>query len=476
MKLFRLLKNCKGRVLGNTNAEIMGLYHKDTEVKNGGLFFCLRGTHVDGCDYVKSAVHNGAVAVVTESEIQNLHGVTQFIVKNARESMSQIACEFYGNPASKLKIIGVTGTNGKTTISTMIANVMGFAGKKVGLIGTNGVFIAGKKYNSNMTTPDPIELQYYFSKMVKSKCEYVCMEVSAHALDLCKIDGFKFDISIFTNLSEDHLDYFKTMDRYFEAKAKLFSQKHSKFALINIDNEEGKFLSECININYATYSINEKSSYFASEIKSYENHQKFYFNNDCEFKINMLGKFNVSNALAAISVLKYLKFDYHVIKQAFEQMQSVDGRFNLRVVNGVKVIVDYAHTPDGLENLLNATREVAEDKKLVVVFGCGGNREVQKRAKMGEIATKVADFVIISTDNPRFESRIKIAKDIEKGVVSSNYKIELDRSKAIFEAIKMSKEGDVVVIAGKGSENYIDENGEKTPYSDFAEIEKCRRN
>ena len=217
MKLFKLIKNYRCRVVGNLNVEISGLYHRDTEVKNGGLFFCLRGTRVDGVDYLNSAIRNGAVAIVTEQEIPNLYKVSQIIVKNARDAMSNFSAEFFGNPASKLKIIGVTGTNGKTTTTTMIANVLEFTGKKVALIGTNGVFICGKKYNSEMTTPDPIELHNYFLKMVKARCEYVCMEVSAHALDLLKIEGFKFDVVVFTNLSEDHLDYFKTMERYFAA-------------------------------------------------------------------------------------------------------------------------------------------------------------------------------------------------------------------------------------------------------------------
>lgn len=475
MKLFKLLKNCKCRVLGNMDIEISGLYHKDTEVKDGGLFFCLRGLRIDGTLYIKSAINNGAVAIVTEHEIPNLSKTTQIIVKNAREAMSLLACAFFGNPASKLKIVGVTGTNGKTTITTMIANVLEYAGKKVALIGTNGIFFAGKKYDSGMTTPDPIELQYYFSKMVKSKCEYVCMEVSAHALDLNKVDGFKFDLSIFTNLTEDHLDYFKTMEKYFESKAKLFLQKHTKQALINFDDDCGRLLLECINIPNFAYSINEKSSFFATDIQCNNSQQKFYFNNEYEFKINMAGKFNVSNALAAISALKILGIELHLIKQAFFDMKQIEGRFNLFVINGVKIVIDYAHTPDGLDNLLRASREICDGKKLIVVFGCGGNRETQKRAIMGEISSKMADFVIISTDNPRFESRNDIAKDIEKGMVNSNYLIELDRGMAIKKAIEMAGKKDVVVIAGKGAENYIEENGVKVPYSDFAEIEKFRR-
>lgn len=474
MKLFKLIKNYKCRVVGNSNIEITGLFHKDTEVKTGGLFFCLRGTRVDGSDYIESAIKNGAVAIVVENEIPNLFRVTQIIVKNARDAMSNLACVFFGNPATKLKIIGVTGTNGKTTITTMIANVLQMANKKVALIGTNGVFILGKKIPSEMTTPDPIELQNYFAKMVKLKCEYVCMEVSAHALDLFKLEGFKFEICVFTNLTEDHLDYFKTMENYFLAKSKLFTSKHTKFAILNIDDAYAKILETCINIPYKTYSITNKASYFASEIKFEQGKQRFYFNNCCDMEINMAGRFNVSNALASIAVLKHFEIDTNVIQKAFKTMPKVDGRFNYFLINGVGVVIDYAHTPDGLENLLKATNEFKSGGKLYVVFGCGGNRETQKRSKMGEISSKYADFVIISSDNPRFEPREKIAKEIESGMTNSNYLIELDRSKAIKIAFEMAVAGDILVVAGKGAENYIDENGVKIPYSDYDEIEKFR--
>ena len=224
MKLFSLLKNIKCRIVGNPVVEIKGLYHNDTEVKDGGLFFCLRGTRVDGVNFVKSAIKNGAVAIVVESEISNLVGVCQVVVKDARETMSRLACKFFGNPASKLKIIGVTGTNGKTTITNMLKAVLDYAGHKTAVVGTNGVFFKGFKYETGMTTPDPIELQRYFAMMTKHKIEYVCMEVSAHAIDLKKLCGVEFVACVFTNLTEDHLDYFKNMDNYGAAKMSLFDK------------------------------------------------------------------------------------------------------------------------------------------------------------------------------------------------------------------------------------------------------------
>ena len=264
MKLFTLIKNLNCRVFGNSAVDISGLYHKDIEVKEGGLFFCLRGTKVDGYNFVYSAIKNGAVAIVTEQEIQKISGVTQIVVKNARETMSLIACKFYGNPANKLKLIGVTGTNGKTTITNMLASVIENAGKKVAIVGTNGIIIKGVKYETNMTTPDPIELQKYLAFMVKTHIEYVCIEVSAHAIDLHKIDGIKFEIVIFSNLTEDHLDYFKTMERYFLAKQALFSKKYANFAILNIDDNYSKRLIEGINIPYITYSNTNEADLFCN--------------------------------------------------------------------------------------------------------------------------------------------------------------------------------------------------------------------
>ncbi len=474
MKLFSLIKNLNCRVLGNTVLEISGLYHQDTEVKEGGLFFCLRGTRVDGTNFVKSAVKNGAVAIVSESELSISLGVTQIIVKNAREFMSLLACRFYGNPADKLKIIGVTGTNGKTTVTNLIANSLKFLGSKCAVIGTNGVCFNGKTYDSGMTTPDPIELQKYFSSIAKSKIEYVCMEVSAHAIDLYKIAGFRFNLVIFTNLTEDHLDYFKTMENYFRAKEKLFSKKFSDFAIINADDEYGKRLLDSINLSKLSYAINSEADIIATEIKACGEKQIFNVSGK-KYELSLLGRFNIYNTLACILALQKLEFNAEEIILAIKNLQPVAGRFNTYMVNGTTVVIDYAHTPDGLKNVLTSCRELADNKKVISVFGCGGNRETQKREIMGEISAKNADLTIITSDNPRFESREKIARDIEKGINGGSYIIILDRSEAIKRALEFAEDGDVVLIAGKGAEPYIDENGIKIPYSDKAEIEKYRR-
>lgn len=476
MKLFSLLKNLNYRVLGNLALDITGLYHKDTEVKDGGLFFCLKGTVVDGQAFVMGAIKNGAVAIVSEKEIHGIGGVTQIIVKNARETMSKVACRFYGCPANKLKIIGVTGTNGKTTTTHMLASVIENAGKKVAIVGTNGIIIKGQKIVTNMTTPDPIELQKYFALMLKHHIEYVCMEVSAHAAALSKVDGVRFEAMLFTNLTEDHLDFFKTMDNYFEAKLKLFSTKYTNLAILNKDDGYFEKIKSCINLPYFTYSKTSDADFVADIKKITSKGQEIIINSNLNISLPMLGSFNVSNALLSIAALSKLGFSNEDIKQGLENMKQVDGRFNSYDINGKTVIIDYAHTPDGLKNILVAARELAGNNKLFVVFGCGGNRDALKRPIMGKIASDLCDYVFISNDNPRFENPMSIAKDIAAGITKDNYEIELNRSNAINKAINMAKSDSVVVLAGKGAEDYIEENGVKIPYSDIREVEKFRRN
>lgn len=474
MKLYSLLKNVGHRLFGSSLVDIVGLYHNSKSVEKGGLFFCINGKNFSGKDFANEAVKNGAVAVVTEKEIAGIHGITQIIVKDVRSAMSKVACNFYGNPACKLKIIGVTGTNGKTTTTHMIAGLLESVGKKCAIIGTNGVMFGNEKIETGMTTPDPIELQKIFSQLVKKKIQYVCMEVSAHSIFLNKLDGIKFELMIFTNLTEDHLDFFDTMENYYLAKAKIFTSLHTKMALINIDDTYGKRLFEGIKINKFTYAIDSEADYRASEIKLNNFKQEFCFDNQ-KIYTDFLGKFNIYNLLSAIACLKILGFELSNLQNKISNLKLVPGRFNTIVINKKLFIVDYAHTLDGLENVLKLCKSISIGKKLICIFGCGGNRETQKRSKMGEISSFYADLTIISSDNPRFEDRVKIAKEIEGGVLNHNYKIILDRAEAIKFADKISCEGDVILVAGKGSENYIDEQGVKTYYSDYDEIKKLER-
>lgn len=474
MKLFKLLKGIKSRVLGRVNIEIKSLHFKDYEVEKGGLYFCINGTKEDGSSYAYSAVKNGAVVVVLEKELSGFAGVVQIIVKDVRKTMSLMARNFYGEPDRDLKLIGVTGTNGKTTTTHMISDLLKNLGYSSAVIGTNGVFFNDKIIETGMTTPDPIELYRILKTLSGQGVQYVCMEVSAHALQLKKIEGLIFEVVIFSNLTEDHLDFFDNMNSYFEAKKKLFSKKFAKTALINIDDEYGKILNEGIKLEKKTYSIYNNSDYPAKDL-GVENFEQLFEFQGKVLKSKFLGEFNIYNLLSAIACVDMLNLKIRNIQKMIDDINFVSGRFNSIVIKEKLFIVDYAHTPDGLENVLRLCKSILKNGKLFCLFGCGGDRETQKRPKMAEISSKYANFTIITTDNPRFESRLSIAHDIESGMKNDNYKIILDRSEAIEFADKISNEGDIILIAGKGAENYIDEQGEKKYYRDFDELEKIRK-
>ena len=328
MKLYSLLKNIKCRVYGSMLVDISGLYHNDKEVKNGGLFFCLSGEKFNGHDFVKNAVNNGAVAIVTEEEFFGLKNITQVIVNNVRKTMSLIACNFYNNPTKKLKIIGVTGTNGKTTTSFMLAGLIESVGKKCAVIGTNGVHYLGKVIDTGMTTPDPINLQKIFSILVKNKIEYVCMEVSAHAIYLKKLEGIIFESMIFTNLTEDHLDFFKTMENYFEAKRGIFKKQYIRNAIINIDDFYGLQLQKSINVSNFTYAIENDAMFKACNLGFAGNKQEFLFNNQ-KLQTNFIGKFNIYNLTAAIACLIILDLAQNInLQNSIDLLKPVAGRFN----------------------------------------------------------------------------------------------------------------------------------------------------
>ena len=475
MKLFSLIKNLKCRTLGNLNIDISGLYHNDKFVQPNGLFFCINGTKENGEIFVESAVQKGAVAVVSNHEIKGI-SVAQIIVSDTRHAMSIIASNFYGNAAKSLKIVGVTGTNGKTSITYILKSMFDELKIRSALIGTNGVFYEYKFIETGMTTPDPIELHKIFLTLKRRGIKYVFMEVSAHALDLKKVDGIVFDAMIFTNLTEDHLDYFGSIENYFKAKQKAFLSNQTRLSILNVDDSFGKLLLSGIKTKTITYSTNSKSDCFAENILVKNLKQNFQIDG-INFTSNLLGDFNVSNILSCVCYMKNLGYSLQKIAGLIENVPPVPGRFNSYDINGRMFIVDYAHTPDGIENVLKLCLKLKiSDKKLISLFGCGGNRETQKREIMGEISANLADFSIITSDNPRYETREKIASDIVQGIKTSNYIVILDRVAAINYAYKISSPGDIVLIAGKGEENYIDELGKKIPYSDKNEVLKLREN
>lgn len=477
MLLKDLLKNidCDIYYNGNENIDITGLTHESSKVKDKNIFICLRGVNFDGQNYVYDAISNGARVIASEKQLSLPDGVSNLVVKDTRKFMALLASNFYGNPSKYMKIVSVTGTNGKTTTTYMIESICKSAGFKTGIIGTNGVFVDGQKFETNMTTPDPIDLQNILHIMKNKGVEIVAMEMSAHALELQKNSGVMSDIAVFTNLTQDHLDYFKTMENYGKAKKKLFTEKASRFAVINVDDEFSDNLINDIKIPYVTTSINRECDFFANSIKNENNGQSYILshkNEDTKININLDGRFNVQNSLGAIAVAKRLGITNDKICEGLKNLKAVPGRFNSFNIGGKKFIVDYAHTPDGLENILNATRQILNnDGKLISIFGCGGNRDALKRPIMGEISSRLADITIITSDNPRFEYPLDIIGQIEKGIDKGNeYYIEPDRRKAIKLGFNIAKTNDIIVVSGKGAEDYMDKCGKKTHFSDSEEI------
>ena len=468
------------QIFGDKNQEISGLYHNSKEVQKNGVFFALEGTNVDGLMFADEAVDNGARVVFSSTKMKEREGVTNVVVKDTREAMSLFASSYYDNPSLDMFVIGVTGTNGKTTSTFMLSSIFKEAGKTVGVIGTNGIYINGKHYPSNFTTPDPILLQETLAKMRANGVGVVVMEVSAHALELSKIRGVTTDIALFTNLTQDHLDFFGTMERYGNAKRKFFEPEFSSFGVINLDDDFGRELFENVKIPSLTYSRNleqknlREADIFVLEEKHNTTNTTFKIaspKGEQVFTINLAGGFNVSNALGAISAGILAGIPLPTIAKGLNRLEKVEGRFNTYDVGGVRVIIDFAHTPDGLENILKETRKITSGE-VYSVFGCGGNRDSSKRPIMGNISSRLADYTIITSDNPRYEHPDEIAREIEQGMdIGALHSVILDRENAIKLAISMAKKGDSVVIAGKGAEDYIDMLGVKTHYSDAEVVE-----
>ncbi len=435
----------------------------------GSLYVAIEGRTHDGHDYIKEAIYNGAVAVVAESYIEDIE-IPFFIVSDSRKAYALMCKNFFDNPQRELKIIGITGTNGKTTVSYIIDAILKRSGYKTGVIGTLKYIVGDEEQDANLTTPDPFELYGLLRKMADNGVNYVTMEISAHALYLSKIYGLKTAVSIFTNLSQDHLDFFETMDEYKKAKKILFSPEFTGVAVINADDPAGQEIirdTECLKLSYG---LKEPSDAFAINCNFNNEGVKFILNvcdEIIEVNSKLYGEFNLYNTLAAATCAKILSIPLETVAQTMHEMKEVSGRFNV-VKRGQKtVIIDYAHTPDGLKNVLTAARALTEGK-LICVFGCGGNRDTLKRPIMGEIAAASSDFVVVTSDNPRLENPYDIMSQIEKGVKkhTNDYVMIVDRESAIEYALSIASSKDLVVIAGKGAEGYIDEGGTKRPYSD----------
>lgn len=477
MKLEKLIENLDANVVGETDHEIFDITYNSKEVTKGSLFVCIRGENSDGHDFAKDAERNGAAAILCEKQVQV--NIPQIIVSSTRKALSKVFSCFYDNPQNKLKIIGLTGTNGKTTTSFLIKSILEESGKKVGLIGTQGAFIGKQFFQTGLTTPDPQLLFKLLKQMVDFGVEYVVMEVSAHALALDKTEGIVFEVGVLTNLTQDHLDFFKTMENYKHAKLKLFEKNKIKSAVLNFDDEFGRKLAETITVPFLSYSLNNPSDVFAAKIGNKNGKNKFIVNildNVFDVESNLIGEFNIYNSLAAASVAAMLGCSTKQIKNGLEKLLGVEGRLNrFNLSNGVVAFIDFAHTPDGIEQALNAIREL-KFKQIITVFGCSGNRDKDKRHKMGQIAEKLSDYVVLTTDNPRFENPELILDDIEIGMEKTAHTRFVSREQAIEFALTLAKKGDCVAILGKGAETYQDINGVNVPYSDFEVVKNFNEN
>lgn len=461
MNLKKLLTNIDYEVVkGNIDKEINNVNYDSRKVEKDDMFVCIKGFATDGHKYAKSSIEKGASVIICEDDIEcNNEDVTIIKVKDSRKALATVGCNLYDNPSKKMKIIGVTGTNGKTTTAFMIKKILERDGNKVGLIGTIANFIGSERLDTERTTPESLELQELFNDMVNKGCNYCVMEVSSHSLALDRVYGIDFEVGIFTNLTRDHLDFHKTFENYYLAKFKLFER--SKIKVVNIDDDYGKRVVEDLEKlnanNVFTYSIKNDSDFKAFDEVCEMTHIGFSLKLDKveKFLVGLPGEFNIYNSLGAIGATKNLGVSLDSIKKGIEEAvvpgrcEMVGKKYNLPYT----IILDYAHTPDGLENILTTAKGFTKNR-LISVFGCGGDRDTVKRPQMGKIGVDICDIAIITSDNPRTEDPTKIIEDIVKGIDKDNYEVIEDRKSAIKRAIEIAQEGDVIVIAGKGHEDY----------------------
>lgn len=454
MKLSEILRGIE--VLGGYNdVEVADITQDSRLVKEGSLFVCVKGSVFDGHTVAKEMLDNGAAAVVVERDL----GLdNQIVVKNSRAVFSPICANFFGNPADKLKLIGLTGTNGKTTTTFLIKQILENVGKKVGLIGTVQNMIGEEIYPAKYTTPDPYELQKLFSQMVKADCEYCVMEVSSQALAQGRVNGLRFAVGAFTNLTQDHLDYHKTWENYFESKRILF--KNSDIAVTNADDQNGlEIIKELQFDKVVTYAVDKNdATYVAKNVKFKSNGVEYELVGDMIGRCNcpIPGRFSVYNSLCAASCALALGIGFDDVLSAISKSNGVKGRIEVVPTNrDFTIIIDYAHSPDGLENIITSLKEIAKGR-VVTLFGCGGDRDKTKRPKMGKIAAELSDFCVVTSDNPRSENPSEIIKDILVGMegITTPYKVVENRKEAIAYAIKNAQTDDIILLAGKGHETY----------------------
>jgi len=458
MNLSEVMKDIEFETFyGDEEIDVKGIAYDSRQVKEGYAFVCISGFNTDGHKYVKSALELGAKVIVVEKNIDKANSTCVIKVKNTRATLAKMGSNFYGNPSKKMNMVGVTGTNGKTSTTYIIKSILDTAMHKVGIIGTIENRIGDKVLHTERTTPESLDLQKLLNDMVVENVDSVVMEVSSHALDLNRVDCCEFDVGVFTNLTQDHLDYHVNMENYKMVKAKLF--KISNRSVINIDDEVGNYMLGVAKGKVLTVGIDKEANIMAKDVKmSYEGIEfdLVYLKKSYHIRLNMLGKFSVYNVLVAIGACIFMEIPMDSIIHGVEEIKGIRGRFEtIKSPNGFSVVVDYAHTPDGLENVLKTAKEFGTDN-IITIFGCGGDRDKTKRPIMGEIAGRLSNHCIITNDNPRSENPEIISKEIEVGIKKTDCPFEkiLDRREAIFKAVLMAKKGDVVIIAGKGHETY----------------------
>ncbi|MEH7356839.1 UDP-N-acetylmuramoyl-L-alanyl-D-glutamate--2,6-diaminopimelate ligase [Neobacillus drentensis] len=442
--------------------EITSIENDNRKVKKGSLFICIKGYTVDGHDFAASAVTNGAVAILAERPLDL--DVPVIVVTDTTRAMAVLANVFYGQPTKQLHLIGITGTNGKTTTSHLIEKIFADAGKKTGLIGTMYTKIADETFETKNTTPESLTLQKTFKQMVDAGVGLAVMEVSSHALDLGRVHGCEYNVAVFTNLTQDHLDYHKTMEEYKRSKSLLFAQlgntydyNNPKFAVLNADDPASEMYRRSTAAHVITYGIDQKADLQAKNIQMTPRGTNFdlIIDNDIyPIQMQLIGKFSVYNVLASISAAIVSGIGIKDVIHSIEDVEGVAGRFELvNADQDFTVIVDYAHTPDSLENVLKTIQHFAK-KRVFVIVGCGGDRDRTKRPLMAKIACRMATDPIFTSDNPRSEDPLAILKEMEAGVQGETYQVIPDRKEAIYTAVNQAAAGDVILIAGKGHETY----------------------
>lgn len=468
-KISDLAALVEGAVLiGDKNTMVRDIVHDSRQAGRGAMFVCIAGAHVDGHTFIPAVIKQGATALLTDREIEAPLGVAVLRVPDLEAALKKVVPYFFNYPAQQMRMIGITGTNGKTTTSYLVRALLRRAGHKVGLIGTIQIMIEDEVLPIHNTTPDIIDLQRTLAHMYEDGMEYVVMEVSSHALDQERVAGCEFDTAVFTNLTQDHLDYHKTMENYMLAKAKLFDNlsepgvKGGKTAVVNLDDPAGQTMLSHADCEHITYAIQAQNADLrAIDVQVHAAGAEFVIQGSfgrVRLPLRITGLFNVYNVMAAVGAALAEDVPIKCIEEVLPKFAGVPGRFELvDAGQPFAVIVDFAHTPDGLENILKTARQIAR-KRIITVFGCGGDRDRTKRPIMGRIAAELSDVVLATSDNPRTEDPAAILAEVEAGVeekigTKPHEKI-LDRRTAIFRAVELAEPDDIVVIAGKGHENY----------------------